>query len=180
MVKTPGWFHFSAAAVARAQTAGVSLLVSKTGLPFCVETTASMPARAPPLNALLGHLVPPLALWVGQKRGIPSSNLIGDAHVLGMVGDGDPIERPVLFEAHAVVHDDFPAGGRFEQVIGGQRRPEHSGVEREGGVDVGNAPVDAVGDCLARVGGIIGLLRFDLAWSILGCGEGSCSRRPTL
>ena len=33
MVKTPGWFHFSAAAVACSQALAVSLSLLKTGLP---------------------------------------------------------------------------------------------------------------------------------------------------
>ena len=114
------------------------------------------------LRARLGHLVPALALRVGEELGAAGANLIGDAHVLGMVGDGDPVQRPVLFEALAVVHDDFPARGNPEEVVGGRRYPEHSRVEGVAGVDVGNAPVDAVGELLVRVGRIIGLLRFDL------------------
>ena len=61
------------------------------------------------VRALLGHLIPALALRVGEESGAAGANLIGDAEILGMVGDGEPVERPVLFEAHAVVNDDFPA-----------------------------------------------------------------------
>ena len=79
-----------------------------------------------------------------------------------MVGDGEPVQRPVELETLAVVDDDFPAAGGLEEVVGGQRDPEHSGVEGVAGVDVGNAPVDAVGEILVRVGRIIGLLLFNL------------------
>ena len=120
-----------------------------------------MAALTPSCRALLGHLVPALALWVGEELGAAGANLIGDAHILGMVGDGDPVQRPVLFEALAVVEDDFPAPGNPEEVVGGRRYPEHSRVEGVAGVDVGNAPEDAVGELLVRVGRIIGLLCFD-------------------
>ena len=79
-----------------------------------------------------------------------------------MVGDGHPVQRPVLFEAHAVVHDDFPASGNPDEVVGGQRYPKHPRVEGVAGVDVGNAPVDTIGEVLVRVGGIIGLALFTL------------------
>jgi hypothetical protein len=69
-----------------------------------------------------------------------------------MVGDGNPVERPVLFEAEAVVHDDFPAGGNLEEVVRGQCYPKHPRVEGEAGVDVGNTPEDAVGVILAQKG----------------------------
>src|SRR5271157_4725721 len=87
------------------------------------------------LRARLGHLVPALALWVGEEIGAAGANLIGDARVLGMVGDGDPVQRPILFEALAVVENDFPTRGNLEEVVGGQRDPEHSGVEGVAGVD---------------------------------------------
>jgi hypothetical protein len=70
-----------------------------------------------------------------------------------MVGDGHPVQRPVLFEAHAVVHDDFPASGNPEEVVGGQRYPKHPRVEGVAGVDVGNAPEDLVREGLAYVRG---------------------------
>ena len=82
-----------------------------------------------------------------------------------MVGDGDPVQRPVLLEAQAVVDDDFPASGNFEEVVGGQRYPEHSRVEGVAGVDVGDTPVNPFGEFLIRVGRIIGFRCFD--W--LGC-----------
>ena len=127
------------------------------------------------LRTLLGHLVPPLALWDGEEFRAAGANLIGDTHVLGMVGDRDPVQRPVLFETLAIVHDDFPARGNPEEVVGSQRYPEHSRVEREAGVDVGNAPVDAGWEISARVGRIIGLLGFDFACSLAG--GASCAAR---
>ncbi len=128
------------------------------------------------LRARLGHLVPPFALWIGEEFGAAGANLIGNAHILGMVGDGDPVQRPVLFEALAVVEDDFSARGNPEEVVGGRRYPKHSRVKGEAGVDVGNAPEDPTGKLLARVGRIVGLLWFDFACSlarrdILGCGK---------
>ena len=105
------------------------------------------------LWARLGHLVPPLALRVGKEFGAAGANLIGDAHVLGMVGDGDPVERPVLLEAHAVVDDDFAARGNPEEIVGSRRHAEHSRVEGVAGVDVGDAPENAVREGLAHIRG---------------------------
>jgi hypothetical protein len=116
VVKTPGRFLFSAAAV------GLDAL----------------------LRARLGHLVPALTLRIRQQRGAAGANLVRDPHVLRMVGDRDPIQRPVLLESNTVVHHDFPAGGHPEQILGGQRHPEHPGVEGVPGVDVRHAPVHLV------------------------------------
>ena len=96
-----------------------------------------------------------LPCWVGEEIGAAGANLIGDAHILGMVGDGDPVQRSVLFEALAVIHDDFPACGNSEEVVGGQRYPKHSRVEGEAGVDVSDAPVNAIRVGLADVGGVL-------------------------
>ena len=112
------------------------------------------------LRARLGHLVPALALWVGEKFRAAGANLIGDTHILCMVRDGNPVQRPVLFEALAVVHHDLPARGDPEEVVGGHRHPKHSRVEGVAGVDVGNAPEDAAGEFLVRVSRIIWLLCF--------------------
>ena len=65
--------------------------------------------------------------------------------LFGVVGDGDPIERPVLFEVHSVVDDDLPAGVDCEQVVGGQRDAEHPRVEGVAGVDVCDALRTRVG-----------------------------------
>ena len=120
------------------------------------------------LRAFPGHLIPALALRIGEESGVAGANLIGDSHVLGVIGDGDPVQRPVLFEALAVVEDDLTAGGDPEEVVGRRRDPEHSGVEGVAGVDVGDAPVDAIGKLLVRIGRIIGLLRFDRRAGSLG------------
>jgi hypothetical protein len=91
-----------------------------------------------------------------------------------MVGDGDPVQWPVLFESLAVVGDDFPTGGNLEEVVRGQRHPKHSRVEGVAGVNVGHAPIDSVGEILVRVGRIIGRLLFSplgRGFGILGAGE---------
>ena len=107
------------------------------------------------LRTRLGHLIPSLALRVGEKFGAAGANLIGDAHILGMVRDSDPVQRPVLFEADAIVHDDFAASGNSEEVIGGQRYPEHARVEGVAGVDVGDAPVHPGRKRLSHIGGVL-------------------------
>ena len=91
---------------------GRELVASKTGLPVRMETTASMAALMPSAGLVLYIVVPALAVRVGEEFGAAGANLIGDTHVLGMVGDGEPVQRPVQFEALAVVHDDFPAAWR--------------------------------------------------------------------
>ena len=40
--------------------------------------------------------------------------------ILGMIGDGDPVQRAVLLEAQAVVQHDLAASGNPKQVVGGQ------------------------------------------------------------
>jgi hypothetical protein len=99
-----------------------------------------------------------LPLLAGEESGAALANLIGDAEILSMVGDGEPVERPVYLGAHAVVNDDFPATAKFEEVVGGQRDPEHTGVEGVAGVDVANAPIDAGGEMPVRVGRKIGMI----------------------
>ena len=96
----------------------MSLLVSKTGFAFLSRNDRFDTGPSTLLNARLGHLVPALALWVGEKFRTALANLIGDAQVLCMVGDGDPIERTVRFEAHTVVHDDLPACSGFKEGVG--------------------------------------------------------------
>ena len=51
----------------------------------------------------------------------------------------------------AVVQDDFPARGHPEEVVGRRRYPEHSRVEGVAGVDVGDAPENAVREGLIDV-----------------------------
>ena len=155
MVKTPGWFHFSADVDGVRPGRGRELAGVEDRLAGLHGDDRFDGGFDTLLRARLGHLVPALALWVGEEIGAAGANLIGDAHVLGMVGDGDPVQRPVLFEAHAVVHDDFAACGNSEEVVGRQRYPKHSRVEGEAGVDVGNAPVDAIRVGLAHVGGVL-------------------------
>ena len=59
--------------------------------------------------------------------------------------------RPVLFEAHAVVHDNFPAPGNPEKIVGSQGYPKHPRVEGVAGVNMGNAPVHPARKALANV-----------------------------
>ena len=99
-----------------------------------------MAALTPSSGLAFGHLVPALALRVREQLGAAGANLIGDAEVLGVVGDGDPVQRPVLLEAQAVVEDDFAARCHSEEVVRGQRDAEHARVEGVAGVDVGHAP----------------------------------------
>ena len=115
------------------------------------------------LGARLRHLVPALPLRVGEEFGAALANLIGDSHVFRMVGNGNPVQRPVLFESHAIIHSHFPARRDLEEVIGAERYPKHPRVEGVAGVDVRDAPVDAVGETLVRVRRIIGLLLCNLA-----------------
>jgi hypothetical protein len=68
-----------------------------------------------------------------------------------MIGDGEPVQRPVDFDLHAVIDRDFPASGKFEEVVRGQSHPEHSGVKGVAGVVVGSAPVHPVRNGIARL-----------------------------
>ena len=156
MVKTPGWFHFSAAAVARPQAAFVSLSLLIAGTPFLMRDDSFDGGFDTLLRALPGRFIPPLAGWVGKEFGAAGRDFIGQAEILGMVGDREPVQRPVDLGALVVVDDDFPASGVSEEVVGSQRDPEHSRVEGVAGVVVGSAPEDAVGELLVRVGRIIG------------------------
>ena len=72
VVKTPGWFHFSAAAVACAQAAAVSLLASKTGLPVCMETTASIAALTPSCGLVLDISYQRLPCGLASSSGLPA------------------------------------------------------------------------------------------------------------
>ena len=103
------------------------------------------------LRARLRHLVPPLALRVGEEIGAAGPNLIGYAHIFRMVGDGEPVQRPVDFDLHAVIDRDFSASGELEEVVGAQRYPKHSRVEGVASVVVGSAPVHPVRDGGARL-----------------------------
>ncbi len=107
------------------------------------------------MRACLGHLVPSLTLRIGEEIGTAGTNLIRYAHVFGMVCDRDPVQRPVLLEVNTVVHDDFPARGNLEEIVGAQRYPKHSRIERVPRVDMGNAPVDAIWEGLTHVRGIL-------------------------
>ena len=111
------------------------------------------------LGALLGHLVPALALRIFQQFRAAGANLVGDAEVLGVIGDGDPVQRPVLLVALAIVENDFATRRNAEQVLRGQRDAEHPGVERETGMNMRHAPEHAVGKLLIDMGRVSGRLR---------------------
>ena len=72
VVKTPGWFHFSAAAVACAQAAPASLSLLKTGLPVCMETTASMAALTPSSGLVLDISYQRLPCGLSRSSGLPA------------------------------------------------------------------------------------------------------------
>ena len=118
------------------------------------------------LGALLGHLVPALALRIFQQFRAAVANLVGDAEVLGVIGDGNPVQRPVLLVALAIVENDFATRRNAEQVLRGQRDAEHPGVEREAGMDMRHAPEDAGRKLLIDVGRVRGRLRLHGLWCI--------------
>ena len=111
------------------------------------------------LGALLGHLVPALALRIFQQFGAAAANLVGDAEVLGVIGDGNPVQRPVLLVALAVVENDLATRRNAEQVVRGQRDAEHPGVERETGMNMRHTPKHAGRKLLVDVGRVRGRLR---------------------
>ena len=55
------------------------------------------------LRALLIHVVPFLARRVGEQRRVATAKLIGQTHIFGMVGDREPVQRPVQSDFQAAV-----------------------------------------------------------------------------
>ena len=71
VVNTPGSFHFSAAAVACVQAAPASLSLLKTGLPVCMEMTASMAALTPSWGLALDISYQRLPCGFSRSSGLP-------------------------------------------------------------------------------------------------------------
>ena len=107
------------------------------------------------LRALLIHVVPFLACRVGEQRRVAATKLIGQTQVFGMVGDREPVQRPVQSDFQAAVDGDDFAPGVAEHVGGQQRHSGQSCVGGEAGMDVGRAPENPVREVLVDKRGIV-------------------------
>ena len=155
-VKRPGSLYFSAIEVVLAQTLLANFGSVAAGGSFlfdCAATssiTAFFASTGPPLN-MSRHL---FERRVGHHLGIAALDLGDHAHHVGVIRDGDPVER--LSELHrlAAGRGDFLAPRKPRGLLGTERRAAAAGINRPRGVDVLVAEVRALGvipACVRRV-----------------------------
>ena len=97
------------------------------------------------LAALGEQVVPPLDGGVLHHLGIASLDLGDDAHAVGVIRYGDPVER--FAELHGLTagrHYFFPAS-EPHRLLGAERRSGAARVHRPGGVHVFVPEIDALG-----------------------------------
>jgi hypothetical protein len=104
--------------------------------------------RAP---ARLDHLVPPSAGRVRQQGGLARQQLREEAHVVGMVGHDQKVERSGQLHLLAAGRRDLLAAGQTIGVGWVQTRAEGARVERDRSVEVRIAEERARGEVAARV-----------------------------
>ena len=102
-------------------------------------------------SAFLDVVVPLLAGRIREIRGIAGEQLREEAHVVGVVGDHDEIERSRELHAHAVRGSDFLAAREPEGVGGSEAGAKGTGVHRGAGMHVGVAEERARRDIAPRM-----------------------------
>ena len=116
------------------------------------------------------HVAPPLERRVGHHLGIAALDLGDHAHHVGVIRDGDPVER--LSELHrlAAGRHQFLAARKPRRLFGTERRAAAAGIHRPRRVDVFVTEVRALGiapACVRRIARLLVELgrigRLDLA-----------------
>ncbi len=104
--------------------------------------------------ALGEQVMPPLDGAVLHHLGIARFDLGDDAHAVGVVGHGDPIER--LAELHRLTagRHDFFSASEPHRLLGSERRSGASRIHRPGRVNVFVPKIDALGIVATGIGGI--------------------------
>ena len=106
----------------------------------------------PLLAAGLHHVVPLLAGRVGQHFRVTRIQPREEAHVVGMIGDHEEIERSVKLHFQAGRRSQLFAAREAVGVFRDQPCAEGAGVHRHSGVQVGVAPEDLARKVASRVG----------------------------
>ena len=159
-VKRPGSLYFSAIVVVLAQTllANFGSVAAGGSFLFDCAATSSITRLLRLHRTAVEHVAPPLERRVGHHLGIAALDLGDHAHHVGVIRDGDPVER--LSELHrlAAGRGDFLAPRKPRRLLGTERRAAAAGINRPRGVDVLVTEVRALGIAPAGVRRVAGLL----------------------
>ena len=79
----------------------------------------------------LHHVIPAATQWVGQELWLPGEQVREEAHVVGVVGDDQEIERPRQLGELTGGRHDLLALGEAVGVARGEARAESPGIHRE-------------------------------------------------
>ena len=86
--------------------------------------------------ALLDHVVPALPLRHGEDVGSAGDDIRCKAEIVGVIGDDEEVERTAEPDRLPARGDHLLALGKAVSLGRPQSRAEHSGVERDRGVQV--------------------------------------------
>ena len=101
--------------------------------------------------ALLDQVVPALARRIGEERRVACKQLREKAHVVGVIGDYDEVERPREFHAHSVRRGHLLAARKAERIFRTEPCAEGAGIHGCAGMHVRVAPEDAGREVTAGV-----------------------------
>ena len=109
--------------------------------------------------ARLDHVVPSAAGGIGQDVWLAGKEVREEAHIVGVVGDDEEIERPRQLGRLSRRRHDLLALGEAIGIARAEPRAERAGVEREHGVEMGVAeerPRREIASRIGRIGRLAG------------------------